>query len=446
MSKLKIQIPSICQSEVKYVFTCFFKHFIPTPFDFTYTKDNQTADFILSYKGKSLRIKNQFFKTDDIKRLLTPENIPQKVDKSIITLNKINYPVVSIYGESSVEIIDEILTLNVDIISSTFFMLSRWEESVDNAPLDGHNRFDYVSCLASKQNFYQRPVVNEYIELLRALLKQIGLGIDYKREYQPIISYDIDMIRKWTRPKILFESIFNNLKDNKPKFLITDVLSFFSTRLLKRKDPYDSFEYLISSLINRHIKAITYFKTHITDQKYDHNLYRFDSDYIQNVIQEMSANEISCGLHPSYNTFNNPKQMNEEISAFSYSGQPSLLLRQHYLRFRVPLTWKLMNNLGVKNDSSMLYSAEAGFRCGICYTFPVYDFEERSILDITETPLLFMETPFLKNPKNLLDKVQLITNQVKKYRGTNMVLWHNNNLYHKEHKIMYENLLDIIEA
>ncbi|MFC2042988.1 DUF7033 domain-containing protein [Chloroflexota bacterium] len=62
------------------------------------------------------------------------------------------------------------LVINVDIIASAFFMLTRLEEPASSIQ-DDHGRFPASASLAFKQNFLERPIVDEYGLILREWLK-----------------------------------------------------------------------------------------------------------------------------------------------------------------------------------------------------------------------------------------------------------------------------------
>ena len=120
--------------------------------------------------------------------------------------------------------------------------------------------------------------------------------------------------------------------------------------------------------------------------------------------------------------------------------------RQHYLRFENPTTWNLWENEKMEWDSTMSYADEIGFRNGVCYPFPVFDILNRKKLNLMERPLILMEGTLglymditLDDAKN---RVWELMNQVKKYEGDFVFLWHNSSLnfqqYSKYNSILTE--------
>ncbi|MBF0235164.1 MAG: hypothetical protein HQK65_19340 [Desulfamplus sp.] len=120
---------------------------------------------------------------------LTPESLPPRPLSVWETRNAaIDCPLVHshlpvIYGDldfpekfKSVE--KKSMALPLDIFGSAFFMLTRYEEVV-KPERDEHNRFPAWASLAFQENFLDRPIINEYLEILwfyiQALVQLNGL-------------------------------------------------------------------------------------------------------------------------------------------------------------------------------------------------------------------------------------------------------------------------------
>ena len=157
------------------------------------------------------------------------------------------------------------------------------------------------------------------------------------------------------------------------------------------------------------------------------------------------------GLHPSYNAFNDPRKIDRErIALEKTAGSTVSLSRQHYLRFAVPDTWKHLHNAYLKEDSTLGYAAEPGFRCGTSKPFPVFDIHQRKQLPLSERPLLIMDVSLKLYKKFSVEEsiqyCQLIIDQVKKHNGELVILWHNSSLSElddwKEWHIVLEYLIE----
>ena len=53
--------------------------------------------------------------------------------------------------------------------------------------------------------------------------------------------------------------------------------------------------------------------------------------------------------------------------------------RQHYLRWEAPTTWRAWEEAGLDYDSTLTFADHAGFRCGVCFEYPVYDILLRNL-------------------------------------------------------------------
>ena len=54
--------------------------------------------------------------------------------------------------------------------------------------------------------------------------------------------------------------------------------------------------------------------------------------------------------------------------------------RQHYLRWKSPDTWRILEKTGLKYDVTLSFADHEGFRCGICFPYKPFDVVENRIL------------------------------------------------------------------
>ena len=121
-----------------------------------------------------------------------------------------------------------------------------------------------------------------------------------------------------------------------------------------------------------------------------------------------------------------------------------LRIGQHYLRWSCPETWQYYEDAGLKYDTTLSFADHIGFRCGICYEYPVFNVITRKALQLRERPLLVMECSGLdKNYMNLstedmLKRVLAIGAKCKKYYGDFVILWHNSRFVEKSEIDLYQ--------
>ena len=82
--------------------------------------------------------------------------------------------------------------LPIDIFGSSFFMLTRYEEIV-KAERDSFDRFPAEASLAYQEGFLDRPIVNEYVEILWWAMKSLWKGIERSRRiFRLFPTHDVD--------------------------------------------------------------------------------------------------------------------------------------------------------------------------------------------------------------------------------------------------------------
>lgn len=90
----------------------------------------------------------------------------------------------------------------------------------------------------------------------------------------------------------------------------------------------------------------------------------------------------------------------------------------------------------------------AGFRCGTCHEFPVFNLRTRKMLELRERPLIAMDTT-LENymalsPRGILEKICYLSSVCRRYGGTLTLLLHNTSLMSERQKQLYLKMLEMI--
>ena len=71
--------------------------------------------------------------------------------------------------------------------------------------------------------------------------------------------------------------------------------------------------------------------------------------------------------------------------------------RQHYLRWKTPDTAIAWDAAGLDYDSTLAFADRGGFRCGVCYEFPMYDLKNRRPLNLLQRPSSSWNAPLSTN-------------------------------------------------
>ncbi|MGI6436212.1 MAG: polysaccharide deacetylase family protein [Syntrophomonadaceae bacterium] len=408
-------------------------------------------------KGRTLRIVDILFQTPE-NQWLTWDSLPkQPLPIWNIVNNCQHIPMVSnsipvIYGCNPSQngltksyIVDDKdgLYLGLDIFGSAFFMLTRYEEYV-KPDRDQHCRFPASASLSWQEGFLERPIINEYIEILWYCIKTLWPNLERKKHFfKTILSYDVDIPFAQLDTNIA-ELIRSSGADIlKRKSLALALQRANTWQAIKRGDYKQDQNYTFDRIMDisekNSLKSAFYFKTGCTNPCYDYP-YDIGHPYMRQLLRDIFQRGHEIGLHPSYGTylsleqikaeFNKLRQVCDEegIDQLTWGG------RQHFLRWQVPTTWRNWAESGLNYDSTLAYAEQAGFRCGVCYEFQVFDLKQQKKLSLVERPLIIMDVSVTRNKdkwfleSDIFDYMNNLRQICRKYKGYFTLLWHNDNL------------------
>lgn len=446
---LKITISNNNIEERKYIINLFFNEFLGLEYQITESDICKNWEIEL-LNGNKLIFEDHFFNNylQDLE-YLSIENIPSKVEfvrnEFIIEEN-----IPAIYGNNKFEKSENKIICGIDIFASSFFMLTRWEEYV-NKKRDKLNRFSAIESLSFKNTFLDRPIVNEYIEMLWNILITLGYKSKRKeRKFELILTHDIDfLLLSQTPKKVILKTFLGDLLKRRNiklafSFLKDYLLSLFS----KEKDPYNTFDYLMDLSEQRNLKSHFFFMAK-GQTIYDNN-YSTNDKYLKEIILKIKNQGHHIGIHPTFNAYNDFEQLKKEKEELEKKLEINISFgREHYLRFEVPTTWQIWEDNNMSWDSSMGYHDKEGFRCGVCYEFSVFNILSRQKLNLKENPLIVMDSSFVSYQQNDFNVVKRnifsLFNKIKKFRGNFIFLWHNSSFNNREwnkFQKIYEEILN----
>jgi hypothetical protein len=457
-----IRIPNNNISERKYILQILFGEFLNIEYSICIEENDEdfnSWEITLKNKNK-LIFEDQFFsKFKYNKEYLNIKNIPKQI---FYQRNKKNHFIYEkdipiIYGKDYLNIIKNnniSISCGIDIFASSYFMLTRWEEYV-STKRDIHNRFPANQSLAFKNNFLNRPIVNEYLEMLKTMLIYLDKRIYFrKKKFQLFLTHDVDHIYKWDSLKKVFRHILGDLFLRKSiTELRKSIKDYIKHKLGLINDPYDTFDYLMNISEKANTKSYFFFMGKgITS--YDNN-YSLNSKAVSQLIKKIKNRGHYIGLHSTYSSNESINQLHSEKSQLeSVSNLPITFGRCHYLRMEIPKTWELWDRLSMDWDCTSGYADKEGFRNGVCYEYSVFNFLSRTTLKLKEFPLILMEESLVtqgKSPTKETIKKTLIYyyNCINRYNGNLVILWHNssfNTYYWRKHYAAYSEFLNEIST
>ncbi len=322
----------------------------------------------------------------------------------------------------------ELSSIPFDIFAASFYLISRYEEYLPHVQ-DEHDRFPAEESIAFKNDFLERPVIDIWAYKFLELLKKKFPNYDYKsRKFNLISTIDVDSAFAYKHKGVV--RTFGGF--------VNDILHFrfvnFWHRLLTifnfREDPFNTFSKILN--IKEKYKVPTLFFFLIGDYTtYDKNI-SFSNNKFKSLIKSV-ADYAKIGLHPSYFTFKSAEKLKKEkLRLERITNTPITFSRQHFLRLSMPETYQNLIDLDLKEDYTMGYAKQVGFRASTCTPFYFYDLDFEIQTPLKIVPFMVMDVT-LKNymqlsKKKSLEKILELKNEVKKVEGTFVSLFHNETL------------------
>ncbi len=358
-----------------------------------------------------------------------------------------------LFGTPHIEQNNGTVVVDADIIASSFFLLSRYEEFIGKEKLDEHHRFDGKKSLPYRANFINRPIVEQYSHLLIKWLNMAGIQTSHPPcGFSNIyLTHDIDAIGLYQHIRGALSGFYQSIFSNNVSFW--NVLQSICNH---KKDPAYTFQWLIGEdqkVANADI--IFFVKALQHSYGYDLPHYSLSSNKMQELIRYITHNHCKIGLHSSYHSFANPESICQEHDMLErQTASKTTLHRSHYLTVQPPYQPQYYTASGITDDFSMGYASVAGFRLGTCRAVKWINPANFEINPITLHPMTIMECSLsnenymnLDYDEALIYSTKLIT-EVKKYGGELNLLWHNTSITPKPnnyHTKLYKNIIDLIQ-
>jgi len=282
-----------------------------------------------------------------------------------------------------------------DILETIFFHISRIEEWVcEDKDLDQWDMMKTSQQFLVKHQLHQAPVVDH---LVYAFGKALGIKSSLPRSIIKI-THDIDEIN-------YSPTLFNSLRASAGiiwrRQNWRSIIRIWSTYLTNRKNQYDTFDWMLSD--NSAIEKCIYFLAGgntIYDTPYD-----LKSPKMSTIFSFCKQRNYNIGIHPSYRCWKDEQLFkNEKEKLEALIKRPIEISRQHYLHFEFKTTPKILDQQKIKEDSSLGFNDQIGFRCGTGFGYHLYDFENERPFKFIETPLIFMDSALLNETNYDLKK------------------------------------------
>ena len=360
---------------------------------------------------------------------------------SLVLAKPLPSPGATNFPSPLIELKGGVYVIHYDIIGLIFWMLARVEE-IGRTDLDIHQRFPASSSHAFKHCYLERPLVDEWLNILGQVILRVWPGIELKQHlFTMKVSHDVDMPARYA---------FQNFK-GLVRIMGGDVLVrrdiatalkspwiwLNSRQAIHPKDPANTFDWLMKQSEENGLNSAFYFICGRTDTTKDAK-YNPEMPHIRKLMREIYQRGHEIGLHPSYNTYNRPEEIAKEANRLrKVCGEEGISQsqwggRMHFLRWNQGITLKAWADAGMSYDSTLSYADRPGFRCGTCFEYPAFDAVRDKHLPLRIRPLVAMDCTViaerylgLGSTEMAYEKFNELKNHCRKVGGNFTLLWHN---------------------
>jgi peptidoglycan/xylan/chitin deacetylase (PgdA/CDA1 family) len=290
----------------------------------------------------------------------------------------------------------------------------------------------------SKNKDVWKPVVSEH------LISHNLLDIEWpeNRRFAACLTHDVDTIH----PSLKYSLYTASKYGSQLRFRESWRRIVSNVQKTNSENPYWNFK-AISELERRYnAKSSFYFKATSTDPMG----WVYAINDLSDEIKYLDEIKFEVGLHGGYYSYNSPEELKKEKKNLEkILGRKVIGIRNHFLRFSIPSTWRILSGLGFKYDTTFGYSDMPGFRNGMCHPFRPYDLELMKEIEIVELPLVIMDSTLFKMPINIAWKTICDLIEVtEKNKGVITILWHNNTfdkIFNGSWATLYEKILRFLK-
>jgi len=307
-----------------------------------------------------------------------------------------------------------------DIFAASFYLLSRYEEYLPHQK-DIYGRYAHENALAFKENFLKLPLVNIWVKDFAIQLQHRFPALRFQPSaFSFLPTYDIDMAFSY-----------------KYKGLVRNAGSFFKSPSVERikvlagikQDPFDCFAWLNQLHDVYQLQPVYFFLMAEKNGVYDKNILPHKKQ-MRKLIRE-HAQKYTVGIHPSWQSGDQVEFLSQEIKLLeTISKRPVIYSRQHYIRFKLPDSFRLLIENGITDDYSMGYGSINGFRASVATSFNWYDLQKNETTQLRIHPFCFMEAnSFYEQRASASEAYHELMHYYtacKAVEGQLITIWHNN--------------------
>ena len=347
------------------------------------------------------------------------------------------------------------LAVRVDVLGGIFFLVSRLEELV-RPERDEHGRFPVWASVAHGEGFLERPLADEYADLLFSAMRVVWPPIPRRMTpFRLRLTHDVDRpFAALGQPawRIARSVAADVVLRREPRLAFRRARAVADARGGRvDRDPFMTFGFLMGESERHGLRSAFYVMAGNAPGDRDFR-YRLSDSPLAPILREIHERGHEVGLHASYVSHGSPERLAMEAAALrdvcrtSGFEQPEWGVRQHYLRFGNPDTWRNQEAAGLAHDSTLGFAEHVGFRSGTCREYSVFDLVARHPLRLRERPLVAMDgslTSYMHlEAGDASRRVRSLARTCRRHGGDAVLLYHNDAVAGARERHRYSELLE----
>jgi hypothetical protein len=313
-----------------------------------------------------------------------------------------------------------------DIFSGIFYLLSRYEEYLPHQK-DQYGRYAHTNSIAFRHGFIKQPVIDLWLDGFTGKVRIFTDKVLSPGKFQFTPTYDIDIA--WSYQGKGWLRNVGGLMRSLTRLQIGEARERLAVLMGKKDDPYNSYQWMHEVHTKFGLDPIFFFHVGEKTTQYDKNIPINDPAF-RSLVQTVSS-KYRIGVHPSWQSGDEPSLiLKEKENLQLLSGKEITMSRQHYLRFTLPETYRLLIKAGIHEDHSMGYGTINGFRASIGSPFYWYDLEKEETTKLLVRPFCFMDANSYyeqkDSPEKALEELKSFHHILEHCGGEMITIFHNN--------------------
>lgn len=365
-----------------------------------------------------------------------------------------------LFGNPLIEQVDNTRVLHADLIASTYFLISRYEEMVRVDKRDTHGRFPGKESLPNRAGLIDSPLVDEYGMLLRIQLREVGCEVPEppKQIRKIYLTHDVDQLSHYRSLRGFMGGLLRGIQ--RPKEGNKAIRSYFGGL---KNDPWFTSPWLFKldnsvrhSLGAERCEPIVFIKVGGGSHKEDKPFITHHVQDFQTLIKLSKRKNITFGLHSSYEAGINPSRIADEKKNLERISRKEITFnRHHYLDSREPEDMQVLIDNGITDDFTLGYADVAGFRLGTCRPVKWINPKTQKLTSLTLHPLTIMDSSLsdkrymFLNAHEAYEYCIRLINMVESWNGELVLLWHNTSVEdtpRSYHRKLYQDIIKYLKT